>query len=339
VRTSSGVLIPGASATDESRAWRKGSVGWVRRRDWRRTTPPVALVLVLVSIVGVLSWGGVASSSPGNRSRRAATYNVFTDPQMVTISGYSGSAMEPFISEDGQYLLFNTSNVSPNIPALEFATRLGADTFQYQGEIGGANQSGYLSGTPSMDDDGNLYFVSTRSYSQTLSTVYSGSFSSGAVTGVAPVPGVSGGTPGTVDFDVAVSPDGSTLYVSVGQFDGGSPTSARLVIFDKAANGFVPDPHSAKILRAVNKAGMLTYAASISSNGLELFFTRANPAGGDPAVYRAVRTKVGRAFGHVQRIGAITGFAEAPAISADGTTLYYHELVGSTFEIWTVTRP
>jgi WD40-like Beta Propeller Repeat len=308
--------------------------GWNRRR----TTRLVGLVLVLASIFGVFSWGVAASSAPVSESLRAGTYNAFTAPQMVTIRGYSGSAMEPFISEDGQYLLFNTSNVAPSIPTLEFASRVDADTFQYQGEIEGTNQSGYLSGTPSMDDDGNLYFVSTRSYSQTLSTIYSGSFVSGVVTGVRLVPGISGGTLGTIDFDVDVSSDGSTLYVSVGHFDGGPPTSASLIIFDKVGNGFVPDPQSAKILRAVNEAGMLTYAASISSDGLELFFTRANLAGGDPTIYRAVRTKVGATFGHVQQIRAITGFAEAPAISTDGTTLYYHLLVGNTFQIWTVTR-
>jgi hypothetical protein len=69
-------------------------------------------------------------------------YNAFADPQVVTIRGYSGSAMEPFISEDGEYLLFNTSNVAPSIPALEFATRVSADTFQFRGGIEGANQSG-----------------------------------------------------------------------------------------------------------------------------------------------------------------------------------------------------
>lgn len=74
---------------------------------------------------------------------------------------------------------------------------------------------------------------------------------------------------------------------------------------------------------------MLTYAASISTDGLELFFTRANPtkgAKGIPAIYRAARTDPGRPFSHVQRVGAITGFAEAPSISANGTTLYYHYL-------------
>jgi len=52
-----------------------------------------------------------------------------------------------------------------------------------------------------------------------------------------------------------------------------------------------------------------------------------------------VRTSVGQAFGDVQRVGVITGFDEARAISADGTTLYYHQLVGTTFRIRTVTGP
>lgn len=298
---------------------------------------PFALVLVLASVSAVSPVPGTVSGAV-NQLGRADDDNAFTDPQMVTIRGYSGSAMEPFISEDGEYLLFNTSNVAPSVPALEFGTRVGPDTFQYQGEIEGANQPDYLSGTPSMDENGNLYFVSTRSYTQTLSTVYAGHFASGSVTGVHQVPGISGGTLGTIDFDVGVSADGATLYVSVGHFAGGPPTSASLTIFDKVGDGFVPDPQSTRILRAVNMAGTLTYAASVSTNGLNLFFTRANPAGGDPAIYRAVRRRVGQPFGDVQPVEAITGFAEAPAISSDGTTLYYHELVGSTYQIWTVQR-
>jgi hypothetical protein len=320
-----------------------GNVVEVSDRVWRGRARLVALALALVLVLGLMaglvSRGGVASSAPVDRSLKTGTYSAFTDPQLVTISGYTGSAMEPFISGDGNYLLFNTSNVPPSVPALEFATRIDATTFQYQGEVGGANQSGYLSGTPSMDANGNLYFVSTRSYARTLSTVYSGRFASGAVTDVHRVPGISGGTLGTIDFDVEVSPDGSTLYVSVGHFGGGPPTSAHLAIFVRVGSSFVPDAYSASILRSVNKAGMLTYAASISANGLELFFTQANSAGGDPAIYRAVRTRVGGAFGHVQRVGAATGFVEAPAITADGNTLYYHQLVGSTFQIRSVTRP
>ncbi len=274
----------------------------------------------------------------------ASTYNAFADPQTVTIEGYSGSAMEPFISSDGDYLLFNTSNVAPNIPALQFAARINAQTFQYQGEIMGeaVNEPEALSGTPTMTADGVLYFVSPRSYSHTLSTIYSGQFSSGVVTGVHLVAGVSGGTPGTVDFDVEVSSDGQQLYVSVGHFeaDGMGPTRASIELFDKVGEGFIPDPHTAKLLHKVNGSGELDYAATISSNDLELFFTRASPELGEPpAIYRAARASVSRPFAHVQRVAAITGFAEAPSISADGSTLYYHAPIGGQYDIQSVTRP
>jgi hypothetical protein len=99
-----------------------------------------------------------------------AEFAPFGEPQQVSISGYSGSAMEPSITPDGQYLLFNTSNVAPSIPRLEFARRVDALTFTYGGEILGAgvNEEGALSGTPSTDREGNLYFVSTRSYFENL---------------------------------------------------------------------------------------------------------------------------------------------------------------------------
>ncbi len=143
-----------------------------------------------------------------------------------------------------------------------------------------------------------------------------------------------------MDFDVEVNAQGTTLYVSVGHFNGGSaPTSASLAILDKSGDHFTPARDSSNVLRAVNRPGTLTYAASISTNGLELFFTRVDPAGGGPGIYRAVRTGLGEPFGEVQRVGAITGFAEAPSISADGTTLYYHRMVGKHFEIAEVTRP
>jgi hypothetical protein len=126
----------------------------------------------------------------------------------------------------------------------------------------------------------------------------------------------------------------------VGQFNGGSaPESAHLALFEEEGSGFVADPASSRILGAVNKATMLTYAASISTDGLELFFTRASPSGGDPVIYRAVRKRLGQPFGHVQRVAAITGFAEAPSISADGSTLYYHLLVGDQFDMESVSRP
>jgi Tol biopolymer transport system component len=272
----------------------------------------------------------------------AATYDEFGAPQPVLIEGYDGSAMEPFISSDGQQLLFNTSNAPPGVPSLQLASHVAGQDFDYQGELPGeaVNEPGDLSGTPSMDVDGELFFVSNRSYEQTLSTVYSGVLSGGSVTGVHLVRGVSAARPGLVDFDASISSDGEALYVSIGDFSSGTgPTSATIALFDRSADGFTVDPIGAKLLKAVNKPRTLDYAACVSSDGLEIFFTRAKPPKSEPAIYRAYRRKLGKPFGHVQRVSAISGFSEAPSLTADGRTLYYHHLSNGQFEIETVTRP
>lgn len=271
-----------------------------------------------------------------------ADYGPFENPQPVQIVGYSGSAEEPFITPDGRYLLFNSSEEEPDF-TLQYATFVSPQTFDYQGAIlgEGVNEPGSLSGTPTLDDEGNLYFVSTRSYFETLSTIYTGRFSSGSVTDVHLVPGVSGAHVGQIDFDVGASPDGSSLYVSVGQFgDGGAPSEASIVLYERGGGeSFSVAPDSAKLLKAVNEAGKLNYGAAVSPNGLELFYTAATPElGVAPSVYRAVRASAGEPFGGVEKITAITGFAEAPSLSADGTTLYYHEKTGSEVHVMDVTR-
>jgi IPT/TIG domain/WD40-like Beta Propeller Repeat len=287
---------------------------------------------VATAALGALCWCGTAS----------ARWGPFSSPQSVSVEGYSGSPEEPFITPDGRYLLFNSSESEPDF-SLEYASRINAQMFEFRGQLEGeaVNEPDALSGTPSLDQEGNLYFISApRSYFETLSTVYTGRFSEGVVTGVHLVPGVSGESLGKVDFDVGVSPDGSTLYVSVGQFgEGGGPTSARIVMFERDGDSFVRSPDSEIIMKAINEIGTLDYAADLSYDGLELFFTAASPAiGVPPGIYRATRAGLNQPFGNVERIAAITGFAEAPSISSDGTTLYYHGQAGEEFVIKAVTR-
>ena len=110
-------------------------------------------------------------------------------------------------------------------------------------------------------------------------------------------------------------------------------------MFEREGDGFVADPESQSVMHAVNETATLNYGADLSYDGLELFFTAASPAiGRSPGIYRATRASVSQPFGNVERIAAITGFAEAPSISADGTTLYYHQEAGGEFAIMTVTR-
>ena len=68
----------------------------------------------------------------------------------MTIRGYDGDAMEPFITKDGRWLLFNNRN-DPRINTdLHFAARVDDLTFTYKGEIKGVNTAA-LEGVPSVD--------------------------------------------------------------------------------------------------------------------------------------------------------------------------------------------
>jgi Tol biopolymer transport system component len=93
-------------------------------------------------------------------------------------------------------------------------------------------------------------------------------------------------------------------------------------------------------MRNINTHG-LNYAPDISKSGLELFFTRieGRPPMPPPVIYTATRTSISAPFGKPRKIQSITGFAEAPALSPDEKSLYYHLNVGGTFVIYRVTRP
>jgi len=263
-------------------------------------------------------------------------YRAFGSPQPVAIRGYDGDAMEPFVSKDGRYLLFNNRN-DPRIDTnLHFARRVDERTFQYGGELKGAN-SPALEGVPSLDRAGNLLFISTRSYKETLSTLYRGRFEDGAVSGVTLVSGVSRRQPGIVMFDAEIASDGGTLFVVDGEFAGGPhPKSADITIAVRDGAGFRRLPSSAELLKNVN-TGALEYAPAVSGDLLELFFTRA-AGSGPPAIWRSVRRGLEASFEAPQRVAAAQGFVEAPALSGDGRSLYFHKLEGSRFVIYRVSR-
>jgi len=75
---------------------------------------------------------------------------------------------------------------------------------------------------------------------------------------------------------------------------------------------------------------------------LELFFTRAETPFGllvnAPKIYEARRRRADLPFGPPTQIGAISGFAEAPTISPDSLTLYYHTLIDGQFKLYRVVR-
>ena len=300
----------------------------------------VATLSLLICVA--FATGSQCNAATAARPDSKPMFGVFTNPQPVTIEGYTQDAMEPFISPDGNYLFFNDSNSAP-VTNLYYATAVDQTglTFEFQGEIGGVNSMGPPNAVASMDMNDTFYFVSTRSYSQTLSTIYSGTFSNGSVSNVAIVPGISKEKGGDVNFDECISPDGNTLYFDDGVYTAaGQLLSASIAIAQRDGAQFARLKHSAKIMKQINKDGW-NYAPDISKSGLEFFFTRFDAAhsGALPTIYTATRTKVSKPFGKPRKIEAITGFAEAPALSPDEKSLYYHESVSGTFVIYRVTRP
>ncbi len=264
----------------------------------------------------------------------------FSQPIKVEVNGYTGNSMEPFLSRDGNILLFNNLNAAPENTNLHWATKINDSTFQYKGELTGVNTAD-LEGVPTLDKAGNLYFVSTRNYATTLSTLYTGAFANGAGTNVQLVNGVSKLQAGWVNFDVEVTADGQSLYFVDAHFDQtGNPSTADLVLAVNSGSGFTRSATSNALLKNINTSA-LEYAACISEDQLELYFTRLQlpiTANSSPEIFLSTRPTTNDAFGIPIKIKTITGFAEAPTITPDQRTLYYHKKENNKFVLYMVRK-
>jgi Tol biopolymer transport system component len=270
---------------------------------------------------GLLALAPLMSSAADSNTR------YFDHPQKVTIQGYDGHAMEPFMSRDGRYLLFNDLNEPGVDTKLHYAERLDDLHFQYRGELSGVNTPA-LEGVPSLDRKDRLYFVSPRNYEQTLTTIYRGRFSHGRVTEVAAVAGVSRKQPGWVNFDAEISPDGRTLYFVDAQFGKHGPESADLVMATRQGDDFQRLADSGRLLEKINSA-QLEYAPCISSDGLLLLFTRARADfKGGTAIYMARRKSLAEPFDAPQRLAALDGIVEAATLTPDEQAIYVHRKEG-----------
>jgi Tol biopolymer transport system component len=265
--------------------------------------------------------------------------DLYVDPRPVEIAGYSGSAMEPFISPDGMFLLFNNASgeegdVNDSPKRMYFASRTGALSFRFLGELPGVNA--HIAGSrtdaavPSLDARGRLYFTSDRQYRKDRNSIFVGDFNGRAVTNVHAVEGdiSDPGTPGQINLDMGISPDGETLFVSrasVGPFGLlsrllGRPLEFHLLEARREGDRFNLDPKSAQTLKNVDSG--FEYAPAVSRDGLELFFSRG------PRIMVASRSSVDHPFDEPRVLSALTGeHAEAPTISLDSKELFFHQAV------------
>ena len=266
------------------------------------------------------------------------TDTTFAGPFNVAITGYDDHAMEPFITRDGQYLLFNNRNDPAALTDLHIAARVNDSTFTYVGPLATLN-SNTLDGVAAGTTDGTIYFVSLRSYEGNFSTIFKATLTGAAASALAPVTSISTGGGGLLDFDVDVSADGQSLLVARGLFNGGAlPSTANFMLYEAAGAGFTLSPTSAATFAAINTGG-LNYAASTTADGLELCFTRIGLAtGGQPAILVSRRATATSAWGTPRIVRGPVGFVEAGSWSPDAKSLYYHALVGDRFVIRRLTR-
>jgi polyhydroxybutyrate depolymerase len=282
------------------------------------------------------------SASDGPEVTPSAAFGPFAAPRRIEIHGYDGNAMEPSISKDGQVLVFNDASDRGPDKNLFWARRVEENVFHFMGPIPGVNTPAVQS-SPSMDVQQMLYFTSLRDYPRNHMTLYSGSFVDGRLSDVRPLSGdLYRRESFWASLDPDPTPDGQTLYFVQGRFGGSSgPQEMDLRVARKAGAGLEYQLEPDDILGQINTAERLEYAPAISPDNLELFFTRAERSSGRVIavhIYRAVRSRVADPFGAPEAIGAISGFVEAPSLSSDGRSLYYHKKDGDRFFVYRVTR-
>ena len=274
---------------------------------------------------------------------RADDEQLFQNPKKVSIIGLEFSAMEPFISRDSKYLFFNSdeNDIPLSGKNIFYAERIDDLTFQYKGEVKGIN-SDVVDGVLTMDRYNNFYYVSVKNYNRKhdFVTVYRGKFKDGYVSDIQPIPELSLQTPGWLNMDIEISADGLTLYSTQTYFgDGPPPTKSYFFSASLRDNKFIVDDNSEDIFKNIN-TNDLEYAASISSDGLEIFFTRGSSFRTSPKFisFYASRSDINSPFATPEPITAITGFAEAPAVTDGGKLIYYHKFDKDRFYIYALQR-
>jgi hypothetical protein len=106
----------------------------------------------------LLSFLLISCSSNDTDVDDSIQYPSFGSEIEVTINGLLFDAMEPFLSPDGNYLIFNNLNDGINTK-LYYATKINDSTFNYAGELTGTNQTTapHLDAVAGMDTNGNFY--------------------------------------------------------------------------------------------------------------------------------------------------------------------------------------
>lgn len=287
----------------------------------------------------------ISCSSNDSEITESLTYPSFGSKIEVTINDLSFDAMEPFISSNGNYMFFNNLNDGINTK-LYYATKINDSTFNYVGGLTGTNQTTtpHLDAVADMDSNGNFYWTSTRNYPAELNNLFHGTFSGGNVSDIVRVQGdFNMNTPGWLVMDHGISLDGQFLYFNNARFDDSNcqgPCETTLGVAEKNnVSKFSTLSNSELILQNINDANYIYYAPCISSDNLELYFTRylkgQITSGTIFEICVAVRSNSLTEFSipKVLFSEAISNLIEAPTLTVDKNIIYYHRKTSGSHKI------
>ncbi len=276
---------------------------------------------------------------------KSQTYPTFGQEIDVTINGLSFDAMEPFISPNGNYLLFNNLNDGIDTK-LYYATKVNDSTFNYVGELNGTNQAvqPHLDAVSDMDTLNNFYWTSTRNYPIELNNLFHGTFNNGNVINIGRVHGdFNKNIPGWLVMDHGISYDGQFLYYNNARFDGNNCQGAcetEIGIAQKVNDStFNKIANSNTILQNINDTNYIYYAPCISSDNLELYYTRylkgTITSNTLFEICVAVRNTTTETFSTPTVLFSelIAHLIEAPTLTADKQIIYYHRKTTSSHKI------
>lgn len=272
----------------------------------------------------------------------AQIYPSFGPEIKVTINGLTFDAMEPFISSDGNTLFFNSLNSGGNTN-LYYATRINDSIFNYVGLVGGTYDSSpsHLDAVASLDSSNTFFWVSLRNYPTVFENLKRGIYFSGNVNNISPVYGnFNIYTPGWLIMDAAINPQGNLLYYCNAYFNScafGMPCDARLGIAQKVNDStFNKLINTDALLSNVNNTNYIVYAPQVTTDGLELYFTRILKTTVNSEICVSVRSAIVDTFSIPQVIHSNLGFVpEAATITTNKQKIYYHQKNStSTFEIY-----
>lgn len=262
----------------------------------------------------------------------------FGAPQSVALEGYSGHAMEPFIARDGSALFFNSRNGPSDQTDIYWAERIDDLRFRFRGAVAGAN-SDALDGVPSLARDGTFALISPRAFEARHATIWTGRWDGRALSALQLQTALSPGPPPRFNMDAEISADGARLYFTDNIWAPVMPRTSDLRLAVRVNGVWRRAPETDAWFARVNTAA-LEYAAAISENELELYFTRlTRPFLRPPRleIMVATRRSPNVAFAEPARIRSIEGFVEGPTVAPDGA-LYFHAKINEHHRIMRAPR-